>query len=83
MSTSEAAAGAVDRAARSTAGSPSDSCIAAVPSRPPARWDAYRGQLGVNEVNFAIRTTGMLGLVFLIAVAARHAARAGSPGGTR
>ena len=28
-------------------------------------WDAYRGQLGVNHVNFAIRTTGMLGLVFL------------------
>jgi len=28
-------------------------------------WDAYRGQLGVNEVNFAIRTTGLLGLVFL------------------
>lgn len=28
-------------------------------------WDAYRGQLGVNDVNFAIRTTGMLGLVFL------------------
>jgi ferredoxin-NADP reductase/DMSO/TMAO reductase YedYZ heme-binding membrane subunit len=28
-------------------------------------WDAYRGQLGVNQVNFAIRTTGMLGLVFL------------------
>jgi glycine betaine catabolism B len=28
-------------------------------------WDAYRGQLGVNSVNFAIRSTGMLGLVFL------------------
>ena len=28
-------------------------------------WDAYRGQLGVNDVNFAIRTTGLLGLVFL------------------
>lgn len=28
-------------------------------------WDALRGQLGVNEVNFAIRTTGKLGLVFL------------------
>ncbi|MBA3820758.1 MAG: ferric reductase-like transmembrane domain-containing protein, partial [Deltaproteobacteria bacterium] len=28
-------------------------------------WDAYRGNLGVNEVNFAIRTTGLLGLVFL------------------
>jgi len=28
-------------------------------------WDAYRGQLGVNDVNFAIRSTGMLGLVFL------------------
>src|SRR5687768_13619174 len=29
-------------------------------------WDAYQGQLGVNEVNFAIRTTGLVGLVFLI-----------------
>ncbi len=28
-------------------------------------WDAYRGQLGVNDVNFAIRTTGLLGLIFL------------------
>jgi len=28
-------------------------------------WDAYRGQLGVNGVNYAIRSTGMLGLVFL------------------
>ncbi len=28
-------------------------------------WDAYHHQLGVNEVNFAIRTTGMLGLVFI------------------
>jgi ferredoxin-NADP reductase/DMSO/TMAO reductase YedYZ heme-binding membrane subunit len=27
--------------------------------------DAWRGQLGVNDVNFAIRTTGLLGLVFL------------------
>lgn len=29
-------------------------------------WDAYRGQLGVNGVNYAIRTTGLLGLVFLL-----------------
>ncbi|HTM18894.1 MAG TPA: ferric reductase-like transmembrane domain-containing protein [Kofleriaceae bacterium] len=29
-------------------------------------WDAYHGQLGVNSVNFAIRSTGMLGLVFLM-----------------
>lgn len=29
-------------------------------------WDAWQGQLGVNEVNFAIRTTGLLGLVFLV-----------------
>jgi hypothetical protein len=29
-------------------------------------WDAYRHQLGVNGVNFAIRTTGMVGLVFLM-----------------
>lgn len=28
-------------------------------------WDAYQGQLGVNDVNFAIRTTGLVGLVFL------------------
>jgi glycine betaine catabolism B len=28
-------------------------------------WDAYRGQLGVNNVNFAIRTTGLIGLVFI------------------
>jgi ferredoxin-NADP reductase/DMSO/TMAO reductase YedYZ heme-binding membrane subunit len=28
-------------------------------------WDALHGQLGVNDVNFAIRTTGMLGLVFM------------------
>src|SRR5262249_53248663 len=28
-------------------------------------WDAYRGNLGVNAVNYAIRSTGMLGLVFL------------------
>jgi ferredoxin-NADP reductase/DMSO/TMAO reductase YedYZ heme-binding membrane subunit len=28
-------------------------------------WDAYQGQLGVNDINFAIRSTGMLGLVFL------------------
>lgn len=29
-------------------------------------WDAYRHQLGVNEVNYAIRSTGMVGLVFLV-----------------
>jgi ferredoxin-NADP reductase/DMSO/TMAO reductase YedYZ heme-binding membrane subunit len=28
-------------------------------------WDAYRHQLGVNTVNFAIRTTGLVGLVFI------------------
>ena len=28
-------------------------------------WDAYRGQLGANPVNYAIRTTGMLALIFL------------------
>ncbi len=28
-------------------------------------WDAYRNQLGVNDINFAIRSTGMLGLVFM------------------
>ena len=25
-------------------------------------WDAFHGGLGVNEVNFAIRTTGLIGL---------------------
>ncbi len=29
-------------------------------------WDAFRSQLGVNEVNFAIRTTGLVGLVLLV-----------------
>ena len=29
-------------------------------------WDAWRHQLGANPVNFAIRTTGMLTLVFLL-----------------
>ena len=29
-------------------------------------WDGYRHQLGVNDVNFAIRTTGLLGLGFLM-----------------
>ncbi len=28
-------------------------------------WDALHGQLGVNDVNYAIRSTGMLGLVFM------------------
>ena len=28
-------------------------------------WDGYRHQLGVNEVNFAIHTTGLVGLVLL------------------
>lgn len=28
-------------------------------------WDAARHQLGVNQVNFAIRTTGMIGLVLI------------------
>jgi ferredoxin-NADP reductase/DMSO/TMAO reductase YedYZ heme-binding membrane subunit len=28
-------------------------------------WDAYRHQLGVNDVNFAIRTTGLIGLVLI------------------
>ena len=28
-------------------------------------YDAYQGTLGVNQVNFAIRTTGMVGLVFM------------------
>jgi ferredoxin-NADP reductase/DMSO/TMAO reductase YedYZ heme-binding membrane subunit len=33
-------------------------------------WDAWRGQLGVNEVNFAIRTTGLIGLILLVATLA-------------
>ena len=28
-------------------------------------WDAYRGQLGVNSVNYALHVTGLLALVFL------------------
>ena len=28
-------------------------------------WDAFHGGLGVNEVNFAIRTTGLLGLALI------------------
>lgn len=28
-------------------------------------WDAWHGQLGVNSVNYAIRTTGLLGLIYL------------------
>ena len=28
-------------------------------------WDALHGELGVNDVDFAIRSTGMLGLVFM------------------
>jgi ferredoxin-NADP reductase/DMSO/TMAO reductase YedYZ heme-binding membrane subunit len=28
-------------------------------------WDAFHGGLGVNEVNFAIRTTGLIGLVLI------------------
>lgn len=29
-------------------------------------WDALRGELGANPINFAIRTTGMLALIFLV-----------------
>src|SRR4051812_15530652 len=29
-------------------------------------WDALGGRLGANPVNFAIRTTGMLSLLFLL-----------------
>src|SRR5271168_1908451 len=29
-------------------------------------WDAWSGDLGANPVNFAIRTTGMLSLLFLL-----------------
>ena len=29
-------------------------------------YDAFRGELGANPVNFAIRTTGMLALIFLL-----------------
>jgi glycine betaine catabolism B len=28
-------------------------------------WDAYRHHLGVNDVNFAIRTTGLIGLILI------------------
>src|SRR5438445_4785643 len=30
-------------------------------------WDALHGALGANGVNYALRTTGKLGLVFLVA----------------
>ena len=30
-------------------------------------WDAWRGNLGINAVNYAIHSTGMLGLVFMTA----------------
>lgn len=33
-------------------------------------WDARHGNLGVNAVNYAIRTTGLLGLIFLTAALA-------------
>ena len=29
-------------------------------------WDGYHHQLGVNEVNFAIKTTGIVGLTLLV-----------------
>ena len=29
-------------------------------------WDALHGHLGANPVNFAIRTTGILSLIFLV-----------------
>ena len=29
-------------------------------------WDAWPGQLGVNAVNFVIRTTGLVGLVSIV-----------------
>src|ERR1700734_2978742 len=29
-------------------------------------WDAWHGALGANPVNFAIRTTGLLSLLFLV-----------------
>ena len=29
-------------------------------------WDAWGGRLGANPVNFAIRTTGILSLIFLV-----------------
>ncbi len=29
-------------------------------------WDAYRGQLGANSVNYALHVTGILSLIFLI-----------------
>lgn len=28
-------------------------------------WDAYNSKLGVNSVNYAIRTTGLMGIIFL------------------
>ena len=37
-------------------------------------WDAFRGQLVANPVNFAIHTTGILSLIFLFAHAPGHSA---------
>ena len=42
--------------------------LAAVNALVPAAlltWDAWHGRLGVNSVNFVIRTTGMIGLVLI------------------
>src|SRR5262245_5271407 len=42
--------------------------LAAVTALVPAVllvWDAWHGRLGVNSVNFVIRTTGMIGLVLI------------------
>src|SRR4051812_22000164 len=38
-----------------------NSCVPAV----LLLWDAARHQLGVNDVNFAIRTTGLIGLILI------------------
>src|SRR4051794_29994823 len=44
-------------------------------------WDAGRGQLGANPVNFAIHTTGMLALIFLmLTLAVTPAARLSGKG---
>jgi ferredoxin-NADP reductase/DMSO/TMAO reductase YedYZ heme-binding membrane subunit len=70
MSTSDAAAGRAARPAERFVDGPFLKRLVIACATVPGvllLWDAYRGQLGVNEVNFAIRTTGLVGLVFLVA----------------
>jgi ferredoxin-NADP reductase/DMSO/TMAO reductase YedYZ heme-binding membrane subunit len=69
MSTISAALPAAPRVERPVLTGPFAKRLVIVNGLVPAAllaWDAYRHQLGVNEVNFAIRTTGLIGLVLLV-----------------